>query len=127
MRSLNKVLLVGNLTRDPDVTEMEGGIKVGRFVLATNRNWTTRDGEKKEQADFHNIVVWRKLAELCAAHLKKGSAVLVEGTLKNSQFTGRDGEQKKLTEVHAEEVNFITYRRDRDQDQISLVTVEEEK
>jgi len=126
MRSLNKVLLIGNLTRDPEITDTEGGVKKGWFTIATNRNWTSRNGEKKEHTDFHNIVVWRKLAELCSAHLKKGSAVLIEGALKNNQFTGRDGEAKKNTEVHAEEVNFITYRRNRDEDQINLVTVEEE-
>lgn len=126
MRSLNKVLLIGNLTRDPELMDMESGVKMGKFTLATNRNWTNKDGEKKEQTDFHNIVVWRRLAEICFAHLKKGSAVLVEGTLKNNQFTDKEGSLKRKTEVQAEEVNFITYQRNQDMDQINLVTVEEE-
>lgn len=126
MRSLNKVLLIGNLTRDPELQDMESGIKMGKFTLATNRNWISKDGEKKEQTDFHNIVVWRKLAEICFSHLKKGSAVLVEGTLRNNQFTDKEGVTKKNTEVQAEEVNFITYRRNEDMDQINLVTVEDQ-
>ncbi len=126
MRTLNKVLLIGNLTRDPEITELESGIKMAKFTLATNRNWSTKEGEKKEQTDFHNVVVWRKLAEICNEHLKKGSAVLVEGKLKNNQFQDKEGNSKKITEVHAEEINFITYKKNRDVDEIKLVTVEEQ-
>jgi single-strand DNA-binding protein len=126
MRTLNKVLLIGNLTRDPEITESAEGIKVGKFTLATNRNWNTREGEKREQTDFHNIVVWRKLAEICMNHLKKGSAVMVEGKLKNNNFTDQEGKTKKVTEVHAEEINFITYKKKQDMDEINLVTVEEQ-
>lgn len=125
MRSLNKVLLIGNLTRDPEMRDGESGIKVGKFTLATNRNWTSKDGEKKTQTDYHNVVVWRKLAEICFEHLKKGSAVMIEGTIKTNRYTDKAGNPKKSTEIHAEEVNFITYQRERDMDQINLVTVEE--
>ncbi len=125
MRTLNKVLLIGNLTRDPEMTDLESGVKLAKFTLATNRNWSTRDGEKKEQTDFHNVVAWRKLAEICHTYLKKGSAVMVEGKLKNINIQDKEGKNKKITEVHADEINFITYKKNQNIDEINLVTVEE--
>lgn len=124
MRSFNKVLLIGNLTKDPEIRDLESGVKVAKFTIATNRNWSGKDGEKKEQTDFHKVVVWRKLAEICHSFLKKGSAVLVEGRLSQSKYKGKDGTTKAVTEVQAEEVNFITYLKNKDMDQINLVSVE---
>jgi single-strand DNA-binding protein len=126
MRSLNKVLLIGNLTKDPEMLDFDSGVKMAKFTLATNRNWSTKDGEKKEQTDFHNVIAWRKLAEICIGHLKKGAAVLVEGKLQTNKFKDKEGNAKSVTEVHADEINFITYKKRQDIDEINLVTVEAE-
>ncbi len=123
---MNKVLLIGNLTRDPVMTELDSGNKMAKFTLATNRNWIAKNGSKKELTDFHSIVVWRGLAETCFEYLKKGAAVLVEGTLTTNKYKDKEGIPKKSIQVHAEEVNFITYNKKKDVDEINLVTVEEE-
>jgi single-strand DNA-binding protein len=98
-RSLNKVQLIGNLTRDPELKYTPSGTAVCTFSLATNRSWTTDAGEKREEADFHKIVAWRKLAELCSQFLVKGRKVYVEGRLSTRSWTGQDGQQKSTTEV----------------------------
>lgn len=98
-KSLNKVMLIGNLTRDPEMRYTPQGTAVCTFGLATNRSWTTESGEKKDEADFHNIVAWNKLAEICAQLLKKGRKVYVEGRLQTRSWQGQDGTQKQRTEV----------------------------
>lgn len=98
-KSLNKVMLIGNLTRDPEMRYTPQGTAVCTFGVATNRSWTTENGEKKEEADFHNIVAWSKLAEICAQLLKKGRKVYVEGRLATKSWQGQDGTQKQRTEV----------------------------
>jgi single-strand DNA-binding protein len=98
-RSLNKVQLIGNLTRDPEMRYTPQGTAVCTFGLATNRQWTTESGEKKEQADFHNLVAWNKLAEICAQLLKKGRKVYVEGRLSTRSWQGQDGVQRQRTEI----------------------------
>lgn len=98
-RSLNKVQLIGNLTRDPELRYTPNGKAVCSFGIATNRYWTTESGEKKEEADFHNIVAWGKLAELCSQFLAKGRKTYVEGRLATRSWTAQDGTQKSRTEV----------------------------
>lgn len=98
-RSLNKVQLIGNLTRDPELRYTPNGNAVCSFSLATNRNWTTDSGEKREEVDFHRIIAWNKLAELCSQFLVKGRKVYVEGRLTTRSWTGQDGSQKSTTEV----------------------------
>jgi single-strand DNA-binding protein len=98
-RSLNKVMLIGNLTRDPEMRYTPQGTAVCTFGVATNRSWTTESGEKKEDVEFHNIVAWNKLAEICAQLLKKGRKVYVEGRLSTRSWQGQDGTQKQRTEV----------------------------
>ncbi|OGM21416.1 hypothetical protein A2863_00525 [Candidatus Woesebacteria bacterium RIFCSPHIGHO2_01_FULL_38_9b] len=98
-RSLNKVELIGNLTRDPELRYTPSGIAVCTFGLATNRQWTTDSGEKKEDAEFHRIVAWNKLAELCAQLLAKGRKVYVEGRLQTRRWTGQDGAERTTTEI----------------------------
>ena len=98
-RSLNKVQLIGNLTRDPELRYTPNGNAVCTFGLATNRTWTTDSGEKREEVDFHRIVAWNKLAELCSQFLTKGRKVYVEGRLSTRNWTGQDGSQKSTTEV----------------------------
>lgn len=98
-RSLNRVQLIGNLTRDPELRYTPNGNAVCSFGIATNRTWTTDAGEKREEVDFHNIIAWNKLGELCSQFLTKGRKVYVEGRLSTRSWTGQDGQQKTRTEI----------------------------
>jgi len=98
-RSLNKVTLIGNLTRDPELRYTPNGTAVCSFGLATNRSWKTDSGEKHDEAEFHNIVSWNKLAELCSQFLVKGRKVYVEGRLATRTWTAQDGAQRNKTEI----------------------------
>ena len=98
-RSLNRVQLIGNLTRDPELRYTPSGTAVCSFGLATNRSWTTDTGEKHEESEFHKIVAWNKLAELCSQFLVKGRKVYVEGRLSTRNWTTQDGQQRSTTEV----------------------------
>lgn len=98
-RSLNKVELIGNLTRDPELRYTPAGTAVCTFGLATNRQWTVESGEKREEVEFHRIVAWNKLGELCAQLLAKGRKVYVEGRLQTRRWTGQDGIEKTTTEI----------------------------
>lgn len=98
-RCVNKVQLLGNITRDPELRYTPAGMAVVSFGLATNRIWTTKQGEKKEDAQFHRIVAWNKLAELCGQLLKKGRRVLVEGRLQYREITDATGNKKQITEI----------------------------
>ncbi|CAN5161421.1 hypothetical protein BH09PAT1_BH09PAT1_6420 [soil metagenome] len=98
-RSLNRVQLIGNLTRDPELRYTPQGTAVCTIGLATNRSWTTDSGEKHEESEFHRIIAWNKLAELCSQFLVKGRKIYVEGRLSTRSWTGQDGAQKSVTEV----------------------------
>ncbi len=98
-RSLNKVTLIGNLTRDPEMRYTPSGSAVCTFGIATNRQWVTESGEKKEDAEFHRVVAWNKLAEICSQLLTKGRKVYVEGRLQTRSWTGQDNQQRQTTEV----------------------------
>jgi single-strand DNA-binding protein len=99
-RSLNKVMLIGNLTRDPNMRFTPGGAAVCSFGLATNRSWVNNDtGDKQEKVDFHNIVAWSKLAEICGQLLHKGDKVYVEGRLQTRDWKGNDGTDRRITEI----------------------------
>src|SRR3990170_1963235 len=98
-RSLNKVMLIGNLTRDPEMRYTPQGTAVCTFGIATNRQWTTESGEKKDEAEFHRLVAWNKLAEICSQLLKKGRKIYVEGRLQTRSWQGQDGAQKQTTEI----------------------------
>lgn len=110
-RSVNKVILIGNLTRDPELRYTPNGAAVCSFGLATNREWTTDEG-KKEAADFHNIVSWNKLAELCSQLLKKGTKVYLEGRLQTRDWTNDTGEKRYKTEVVIDEMIILTNKGD---------------
>ncbi|MBI2268550.1 MAG: single-stranded DNA-binding protein [Candidatus Blackburnbacteria bacterium] len=106
-RSLNKVLLIGNLTRDPELRYTPSGTAVCTFGLATNRQWTTDDGGKKEEAEFHTIVAWQRLAEIVTEYLKKGSQAYVEGRLSTREWEAQDGTKRRTTEIIANEIIFL--------------------
>jgi single-strand DNA-binding protein len=109
-RSVNKVILIGNLTRDPEVRYTPQGNAVASFGLATNREWTI-DGNKKEVVDFHNIVSWNKLAELCGQLLSKGSKIYVEGRLQTRDWNTEDGQKRYKTEVVIDEMIVLSNKR----------------
>jgi len=98
-RCLNRVMLIGNLTRDPELKYTPAGTAICTFGLATNRSWTTSKNEQREEVQYHRIVAWQKLAELCGKLLNKGSKVYIEGRLTYRTFTGRDGVQKTIAEI----------------------------
>jgi len=98
-KSLNKVLLIGNLTRDPELRYTPNGAAVCSLGIATNRSWTTDTGEKKEETEFHRVVAWRKLAEICGQYLTKGQKVYIEGHLTTRKWTTQDGQEKTTTEI----------------------------
>jgi single-strand DNA-binding protein len=107
MRSVNKVILVGNVTWDPELKHTENNKSVCSFGLATNRNWTSGEGEKKEETDFHRIVAWGKLGEICHQYLKKGRLVYVEGRLHSRSFTDNEGITKSATEIVIDEMQML--------------------
>ena len=109
-RSLNKVELIGNRTRDPELRYTPAGTAVCTFGLATNRYWTTESGEKKEDAEFHRIVAWNKLAELCAQLLAKGRKVYIEGRLQTRRWTAQDGNERTTTEIVASDMIILDSR-----------------
>ena len=110
-RSLNKVMLIGNLTRDPELRYTPQGTAVCTMGLATNRTWVTDNGDKKEETEFHRIVAWNKLAELCSQLLFKGRRVYVEGRLQTRQWTGQDGQNRQATEIVIEDMLVLDSKR----------------
>jgi single-strand DNA-binding protein len=110
MRSINKVVLIGNLTRDPELRQTPNGQNVVTFGLATNREWITRDGRKQNSAEFHELVAWAKLADICSEHLKKGKLVYVEGYLKTRSWDAPDGTRKFRTEVVVQDMIMLDKR-----------------
>jgi len=111
-RSLNKAQLIGNLTRDPELRFTPQGTAVCTFSVATNRQWKTESGEKKEDVEFHRIVAWNKLAELCAQLLTKGRKVYVEGRLQTRSWEGQDGAKRQTTEIVLSDMVILDSRRD---------------
>lgn len=110
-RSLNKVMLIGNLTRDVEVRYTPSGTAVATFGLATNRSWSAGDGsDRQEETQFHRIVAWSKLAEICGQLLFKGRKIFIEGRLQTRKFTGQDGQQREITEIVAENMMILDTR-----------------
>jgi single-strand DNA-binding protein len=107
MKSVNKVILLGNLTRDPELKQSEGKKPVCVFGLATNRSWPIKPGERQLATEFHRIVAFDKLAETCHQYLKKGWKVYVEGRLQSHTYTGKDGIEKTGIEVVLEELVML--------------------
>ena len=105
--SLNKVQLIGNLTRDPEIKQIPGGTAVATIGLATNFAWKDQSGEKQQKTEFHNIVAWRKLAEICGQYLRKGSKVYFEGRLQTRDWEGEDGVKRYKTEIIADNMIML--------------------
>ena len=107
MAGVNKVILVGNLGKDPEVRHLEGGNSVANFTLATNEYYKDKQGARVERTEWHNISAWRGLAELAEKYLKKGSQVYVEGKLRTRQYQDKDQQTRYITEIIADEISLL--------------------
>ena len=105
--SVNKVILLGRLGQDPELKYTPGGAPVCNFSLATSENWTDKSGQKQERTEWHRVVVWGKLAELCNQYLSKGRQAFVEGRLQTRQWDDTNGQKRYTTEINASTVQFI--------------------
>jgi single-strand DNA-binding protein len=112
MSGVNKVILVGNLGKDPDVRSFEGGAKKASFPLATTESYKTRDGVKKDHTEWHNIVLWRGLADVAEKYLSKGSQVYVEGRIRNRSWDDKDGNKRYITEIEADTMTMLGRKGD---------------
>lgn len=106
-KSINKVILIGNLSRDPELRYTPQGTAVCTMGLATNSSWTT-DGQKHEEVEYHRLVAWSKLAEICSQYLTKGSKIYIEGKLKTRKWTGQDGHENYTTEIIMNDMVMLT-------------------
>ena len=122
MSGINKVILVGHLGKDPEVRQLEGGVTVASFPLATSETFN-KDGRKVEQTEWHNIVMWRGLAEVAAKYLQKGKLVYIEGKLRTRSFEDKEGIKKYTTEVVAENFTLLGRKTDFESDNLSRQTV----
>ena len=104
---LNRVMLIGNLTRDPELRNTPNGKAVASMSIATNRFWTDAQGQKQKETEFHNVVMWAKLAEIASQYLRRGSKVYVEGRLQTREWTGQDGIKRYRTEVIADNMIML--------------------
>ena len=105
--SVNKVILVGNLGKDPEVRFTGTGRAVARFPVATSEVWNDNDGQRQERTEWHNVVVWGKQAETCGQYLAKGRQVFVEGSIRTRQYDDKEGNKRYITEIIAQDVQFL--------------------
>lgn len=114
---------MGYLATDPEVKATNSGISVAHFKIATNRDWKSSDGERHEATDYHKVVAWRKLADICGQHLKKGSGVYLEGRLMNSKYQDAEGKDRTSTEIVADLIHFIGFKKNKDRAEVNLIEV----
>jgi single-strand DNA-binding protein len=110
MAGLNKVTLIGNLGRDPELRYTANGQAVANFTLATSESWTNRNGEREQRTEWHRIVAWGRLAEICGEHLSKGKQVYVEGRLQTREWEDKEGNKRRTTEVNAQQLLMLGRR-----------------
>jgi len=106
-RGVNQATILGNLTRDPELRYTPSGSAVCSFGVATNRSWTTSEGVQQEKAEFHNVVAWTKLAEICSQYLTKGQKVYIQGRLQTQTREGKDGNRRSRTEIVADQMVML--------------------
>lgn len=104
---INKLTLLGRVGQDPEIKRLENGTPVGRFSLATTEKWKDNNGDVKEETQWHNITVWKNLAEITEKYVKKGDILYVEGKLTYRKYTDKDGNEKQVTEVVANEIKLL--------------------
>ncbi|WP_375435357.1 single-stranded DNA-binding protein [uncultured Hymenobacter sp.] len=107
MAGINKVILVGNLGKDPEVRHLEGGISVANFTLATNEYYKDKQGTRVERTEWHNIAAWRGLAEMAEKYLKKGQQVYIEGKIRTRQYQDKENQTRYITEIIADEITML--------------------
>jgi single-strand DNA-binding protein len=107
MAGVNKAILIGNLGRDPELRYTQSGQAVVNFTLATSENWNDKSGERVERTEWHRIVVWGKVGEVCAQYLSKGRTVYVEGRIQTREWEDKDGNKRNTTEINAQTVQFL--------------------
>ena len=107
MASVNRVIVIGNLGRDPELRYLQSGQAVATFSVATNDRWTDREGKPQERTEWHRVVVWGKQAENCANYLAKGRSVYIEGRLQTREWEDKEGQKRKTTEIVANTVQFL--------------------
>lgn len=107
MASVNKVILIGNLGRDPELRYTQSGSAVTNFTLATNEKWRDKDGNNQERTEWHRVVVWGRAAENCAQYLQKGRSAYVEGRLQTREWEDKEGNKRQTTEINALTVQFL--------------------
>jgi len=112
MAGLNKVILIGNLGRDPELRYTASGQAVANFTLATTESWTNKSGEREQRTEWHRIVAWARLAEICGEHLVKGKQVYVEGRIQTRDWEDKEGNKRKTTEVNAQQILMLGRRGD---------------
>lgn len=104
--NLNKVVIIGRLTADPELRTTPSGAHVTSFSVATNRNWTDKDGNKKEETEFHNVVAWGRQADVVSQFSKKGNLIMIEGRLQTRSWSDKEGQTRKTTEIVAERIQL---------------------
>jgi single-strand DNA-binding protein len=107
---INKAILVGNLGKDPNVRTTEAGVAVATFTIATSERYKDKDGNQQERTEWHNIVLWRGLAEVAQKYLKKGDRVYIEGKITNRKYQAQDGTDRYITEIVADQMQMLTPR-----------------
>ena len=117
MASVNKAILIGNLGADPEVRYTPSGTAVANFNIATHEQWTNRDGEKEERTEWHRIVAWSRLGEICGEYLRKGSQIYIEGKIQTRAWEDRDGNKRYTTEVVGDNMTMLGKRSDDSGDQ----------
>lgn len=110
--SLNRAQLIGNLTRDPELRQLPAGSTVATFSIATNFSWTDQSGQKQDKVEFHNVVAWRKLADICGQYLKKGMKVFIEGRIQTRDWEAEDGTKRYRTEIVADNMIMLDRKGD---------------
>ena len=121
MRSVNKVIIIGNLTRDPEIKETKNGQPITTFGIATNREWTTGESERKKSTEFHEVVAWAKLAEICGKFLLKGKLVYLEGYLKTRSWETEEGDKRFRTEIVLQDMIMLEKKEKSGEEEKELV------
>ena len=123
---LNKVLLIGNLGKDPEMWSLPSGQPVASFTLATSRRWRDKNGQKQELTEWHRIVVWGKQAEICGQYLTKGRQIYVEGRIRTRQWQDQQGQKRYSTEIVAQTVQMLGSRAERGPDDVAATVPPDE-
>ena len=124
--TLNKAMIIGNLTRDPELRNTASGANVASFSVATSLIWNDANGQKQQKTEFHNVVAWRRLAEICEQYLRKGSKVFIEGRLQTTDWTGQDGVKRYRTEIVAENLIMLDSKNSNRGDSVDNNNLREE-